>query len=211
MVQLLEEGLGDAELQILHTIACAGIRKAVNDPGLVHRLPYYSNVALLRDIAGMEVDSLPAPLLKLTGVFVTIKKRHHTGKDELRGCKGCIVPSEPLYCCAISSAIKSAVHDTRFDPVTSAELEDLTVGVSALTAPEPIASWEDYEVGRHGIILAKGEHKAVFLPEVPIEHGYNAKQTLSKLAMKAGLEPNAWRRGCKYTVFLTSKLTKDFC
>ena len=41
--------------------------------------------------------------------------------------------------------------------------------------------------------------------------GYNAKQTLSKLAMKAGLEPNAWRRGCKYTVFLTSKLTKDFC
>eukprot|EP00670_Eutreptiella_braarudii_P025947 CAMPEP_0174386512 /NCGR_PEP_ID=MMETSP0811_2-20130205/127330_1 /TAXON_ID=73025 ORGANISM="Eutreptiella gymnastica-like, Strain CCMP1594" /NCGR_SAMPLE_ID=MMETSP0811_2 /ASSEMBLY_ACC=CAM_ASM_000667 /LENGTH=159 /DNA_ID=CAMNT_0015541215 /DNA_START=170 /DNA_END=649 /DNA_ORIENTATION=- len=159
----------------------------------------------------MEVDSLPAPLLKLTGVFVTIKKRHHTGKDELRGCKGCIVPSEPLYCCAISSAIKSAVHDTRFDPVTSAELEDLTVGVSALTAPEPIASWEDYEVGRHGIILAKGEHKAVFLPEVPIEHGYNAKQTLSKLAMKAGLEPNAWRRGCKYTVFLTSKLTKDFC
>jgi AMMECR1 domain-containing protein len=41
----------------------------------------------------------------------------------------------------------------------------------------------------------------VFLPQVAPEQGWNIEQTLTHLAMKAGLPPDAWKENARFTVF----------
>lgn len=49
--------------------------------------------------------------------------------------------------------------------------------------------------------LTKNGRSAVFLPQVATEQGWSLEQTLSHLAAKAGLPPDAWKDGAKFTVF----------
>jgi len=49
---------------------------------------------------------------------------------------------------------------------------------------------EEFVVGKHGIILTKGRHQAVFLPQVAPEQGWDKETTLMYLAQKAGLRPS---------------------
>ena len=56
-------------------------------------------------------------------------------------------------------------------------------------------------IGRHGMPLPQNERSAVFLPQVAPEQGWGIEETLTNLAMKAGLPPDAWREGASFTVF----------
>ena len=49
--------------------------------------------------------------------------------------------------------------------------------------------------------LPQNERSAVFLPQVAPEQGWGIEETLTNLAMKAGLPPDAWREGASFTVF----------
>ena len=49
--------------------------------------------------------------------------------------------------------------------------------------------------------LTKHGRSAVFLPQVAPEQGWGIEETLTHLAMKAGLPPDAWREGASFTVF----------
>ena len=62
-----------------------------------------------------------------------------------------------------------------------------------------------FEVGRHGIILVKDGRRAVFLPDVAVEQGWDREQTLTRLAQKAGLPPDGWRDGAQFFVFTNHK------
>ena len=62
-------------------------------------------------------------------------------------------------------------------------------------------SYADIVIGRHGIVLSKGLHSAVFLPQVASEQGWGLEETLSHLAKKAGLKANDWKSGCEFHVF----------
>ena len=77
----------------------------------------------------------------------------------------------------------------------------MTTEISVLTPSVPIGTPEEFIVGRHGIILEKGRHSAVFLPQVAPEQGWDRETTLEHLAMKAGLGRNEWRRGANFSVF----------
>ena len=100
------------------------------------------------------------------------------------------------------SAIDAALHDTRFEPVTAAELSSLSLEVTALTPPRPVGSWQDIELGKHGIVLQHGTQRALFLPQVPGEQGWTLEQTLEALSHKAGLPGSAWRSAdTKFSVF----------
>jgi AMMECR1 domain-containing protein len=77
--------------------------------------------------------------------------------------------------------------------------------VSVLTEPVAIADWTGFEVGRHGIVLVKGSRRAVFLPDVAVEQGWDREQTLTHLARKAGLPADGWREGAQYFVFTNHK------
>ncbi len=128
--------------------------------------------------------------------FVTLKKDGH-----LRGCIGRIYPTQPLYREVMARAIQSALEDGRFPPVEAAELPGLHIEISALTPPKAVASHREIVLGRHGIILQKGDRTAVYLPQVAGEQGWDLPETLGHLSEKAGLPADAWREGASFMVF----------
>ena len=128
--------------------------------------------------------------------FVTLKK-----SGRLRGCIGDIFPQRPLYRSVIMNAINACVNDRRFPPVTQDECKDITIEISALTAPKPVASYHEIRIGTDGVVLNKEGHSAVFLPQVAPEQGWDLNQTLTQLSRKAGLGGDAWKKGASFLVF----------
>jgi len=65
----------------------------------------------------------------------------------------------------------------------------------------PIPAPEAFQVGKEGIILMKAARRAVFLPEVAAERGWDRAETLSQLSRKAGLPTDAWQSDAQFEVF----------
>ena len=128
--------------------------------------------------------------------FVTLKK-----DSRLRGCIGDIFPQRPLYKSVITNAIHACVNDRRFPPVSQDELKDITIEISALTAPAPIASPDEIRIGIDGVVLNKDGQSAVFLPQVAPEQGWDVEQMLTQLSRKAGLAADGWKEGASFLVF----------
>ena len=128
--------------------------------------------------------------------FVTLTK-----DSTLRGCIGDIFPQRPLYKSIIINAIHACVNDRRFPPVSQDELKDITIELSVLTVPAPIASPDQIRIGIDGVILSKDGHSAVFLPQVAPEQGWNVEQMLTQLSRKAQLPPDGWKEGASFQVF----------
>jgi AmmeMemoRadiSam system protein B/AmmeMemoRadiSam system protein A len=128
--------------------------------------------------------------------FVTLKKN-----AQLRGCIGDIFPQRPLCKSVITHAVNAGVNDRRFLPVTKEEFNDITIEISALTAPRPIASPDDIRIGVDGVVLNKAGRSAVFLPQVASEQGWDVNQMLTRLSLKAGLPADAWKEGANFLVF----------
>ena len=121
-------------------------------------------------------------LKEVTGVFVTLKKKGH-----LRGCIGSIVGTIPLYLGVRDNAIKSAVKDYRFRAVKKEELKEIGIEISVMTPLQRINDYKKIRLGRDGVIIKKGVHQAVFLPQVATETGWSLDQFLGRLCQKAGL------------------------
>ena len=150
------------------------------------------------DALNVNPAALSPALRKNMGAFVTLTlKQNH----RLRGCIGEIQPYRPLWKAVLGRAVDAAFRDPRFLPLTAQEFADVEIEISALTPAVPVASWRDIVIGRHGMTLSKNGRSAVFLPQVAPEQGWDIGETLTNLAMKAGLPPDAWREGASFTVF----------
>ena len=135
----------------------------------------------------------PAPsgaLAPPRGAFVTL---HRRGDGDLRGCVGMMRSDEPLVRTVERMAVAAATEDSRFDPVTLDELDEIRIEISALGPLEPIRP-EDVEVGRHGLLISHGGRRGVLLPQVPVEHGWDRETFLAHTCRKAGLPEDAWRK-----------------
>ncbi len=130
------------------------------------------------------------------GAFVTLKKH-----GRLRGCIGEITPFRALYKAIMAQAVNAAFRDTRFNQLRAEELPEIRIEISALTPSHPVDSYNDIKLGRHGIVIEKHGRRAVFLPQVAPEQGWNLAQTLTHLSRKAGLPADAWKQGARFTVF----------
>ena len=75
----------------------------------------------------LPVDDVPPICKEKRGVFVTLKKNGH-----LRGCIGYPEPVYPLLDALLDSSVSAAVRDPRFPPVTSSEMDSITVEVTVL-------------------------------------------------------------------------------
>lgn len=135
-------------------------------------------------------------LLAKRGAFVTLKKN-----GRLRGCIGFTEPVFPLYESVIRAAIYAACRDSRFLPVSADELEDLEIEISVLTTPQRIHNPQLIEVGRHGLIISKGESKGLLLPQVPVENNWSREEFLAQACLKAGLSRNSWKSGADIFIF----------
>jgi uncharacterized protein (TIGR00296 family) len=50
-------------------------------------------------------------------------------------------------------------------------------------------------VGRDGLVVEQGHRRGLLLPQVATERGWTPEQFLRQTCVKAGLPPDAWRRG----------------
>lgn len=138
---------------------------------------------------GFVPEEPPYPSLKeFRGAFVTLKI-----DGDLRGCIGHIVPACELFNSVIQNTINAASRDPRFGAVKKEEIPRISIEISALTPMKPV-KYEDILVGRDGVLLKYGFRQAVFLPQVPLEQGWDKKTYLEELCLKAGLPAETYRK-----------------
>ena len=167
-------------------------------------------IALARESIEASLFDSPSPLAQTLattekppfserrGCFVTL----HTRRGQLRGCIGTIMARERLAQSVVTLAREAAFADPRFPPVTASEWPTLDVEISVLTELAPIEDYRMIRVGADGVLLTLGMQRAVFLPQVVTEQGWDLEELLTHLSMKAGLAPDAYQDPrCRFEVF----------
>jgi len=157
-------------------------------------------VELARDAVRAAVTGGRAPVRAgqdfpdASGAFVTLKRGGH-----LRGCIGTLECRGPLGEEIVRVARSAALEDPRFPPLTAAELDGLEVEVSVLGPLEAIDPLDPaaIAIGRHGLVVEQGRQRGLLLPQVAVEWGWDREAFLSQTCVKAGLPPDAWRRGAR--------------
>ncbi len=128
--------------------------------------------------------------------FVTL-----TSDDgRLRGCIGYTEAVAPLYRTIQECAVAAATEDPRFPPVTEPEVAALRFEISVLTPLFPISPG-DVRIGTHGIMVSRGAHRGLLLPQVAVEYGWSPETFISNTCLKAGLPADAWKHGAAIHAF----------
>lgn len=173
-----EFSLTPEEKKELLYIAREAIRLLIRENKLLNYEPQYSNLSFSK------------------GAFVTLKK-----KGQLRGCIGFAEPVLPLYQTVIQAALYAAYRDQRFPPVRAEELKDLEIEISVLSPLKKISNPHLIEVGKHGLVISKGDKRGLLLPQVPVENKWSREAFLEQACLKSGLPPDAWRQGAEIYIF----------
>jgi AmmeMemoRadiSam system protein A len=152
--------------------------------------------------------TLDDPILdESPGLFVTLRKH-----GELRGCIGTMRTSEPLRSTLRRITLEAALEDPRFEPVVDDELQLCVIEHSILTVPTEVEDLTRVRLGTDGIILSVGGKRALFLPEVATEQGWDLAETLTHLSRKAGLPSDGWRRDdARFELFETEHYSEEEC
>ena len=69
----------------------------------------------------------------------------------------------------------------------------MKIEISVLSPFERITDAGRIEVGVHGILVRRGFHSGLLLPQVATEHGWERDTFLSHTCQKAGLPSDAWK------------------
>ncbi|MEK9136798.1 MAG: AmmeMemoRadiSam system protein A [Bacteroidota bacterium] len=146
-----------------------------------------SIAAALQQKSAREIH-VSQELLQPQGAFVTIRIDR-----ELRGCIGYMESFLPVAEVVAEVAVKAALEDPRFPPLTLPELDQATLEISILSPLRQIRSKHEVEPGVHGLMLELGFAKGVLLPQVATEYGWNAEEFLEAVSKKAGLPRLAWK------------------
>lgn len=134
----------------------------------------------------------PEALREPRATFVTLEM-----DGDLRGCIGALEAHRPLVQDVAHNAFAAAFQDPRFAPLTAPELPRLTLKISVLSVPEPVAFRSDADLlaqlrpGVDGLILKDKGHRGTFLPAV-WEQLPNPSDFLAHLKRKAGLPMDYW-------------------
>ena len=142
----------------------------------------------------METDDVA--FKQKRGAFVTLKVR-----DQLRGCIGYPIPHKSLFETIVDAAISAATKDIRFRPIKKEEFHDTKIEISVLSQPKRIDDISQIEIGKHGIIISRGIHRGLLLPQVAVEWGWDKKTFLSHGCLKAGIEEDAWKKDAEIEIF----------
>jgi AmmeMemoRadiSam system protein A len=124
-----------------------------------------------------------------SGVFVTLKI-----DENLRGCIGYIESIFPLFQATQEAAVKAAMEDPRFMPLSLDELESVTIEISVLSPLSELNNVDKIEIGKHGLVIDAGYRRGLLLPQVATEYNWDQKEFLKHLSLKAGLPPDAWKQ-----------------
>jgi hypothetical protein len=175
--------LTQAERSALLAVARAAIGEKLLDDGRLGRT--------------LERLEITGPLAAQRGLFVTLTvpadPSARDSESRLRGCIGTMKGSGPLYLAVAETARSAAFDDPRFPPLGLDELDEVRLEISVLSPTHPVDDWRRIELGVDGVQLDREPHRAVFLPQVALEQGWELQQLLRQLSLKAGLPPDGWR------------------
>ena len=155
-----------------------------------------------RAVAARLEDRAPAPLASPgalgapAAAFVTLRLG-----GRLRGCIGSVDGGEPLAEVVAQCAADAATRDPRFPPLPRSALPDVRLEISVLTPFRRVSDPAETVVGRHGVMVEQGRRRALLLPQVPVEWGWDRGTFLSQTCVKAGLPADAWRTGAAVHTF----------
>lgn len=170
------------------------------------RLLRHARRAIAARLEERPVEPLPSPgaLAEPAAAFVTIRL-----DDRLRGCIGSVEDDEPLADVVARCAADAATRDPRFSPLPPAELSDVRLEISVLTPFRRVNDPAETEVGRHGVMIEQGRHRALLLPQVAGEWGWDRETLLSQTCVKAGLPADAWRTDAAVHTFEAQVFGED--
>ncbi len=164
-----------------------------------HSLLYIARESIKHRFFSGDVLFLPqrnasSVLWKTCGAFVTLRE-----DGRLRGCIGHLVGDEPLCELIIEMAQAAAFEDPRFLPLRAEELNRVTIEISVLSPLRRIHSIDEFQLGRHGILIRKGRRSGTFLPQVAEEVDWTKEEFLGHCARdKAGLGWDGWKNAELY-------------
>ena len=140
--------------------------------------------------AGGDLPDLPeeAGLERQAGAFVSL---HADGR--LRGCIGTFATDRPIREVVREMAVAASAEDPRFRPVAPPEVPDLEVEISVLSPRRRVRDVGEIRVGTHGLVISRGYHKGVLLPQVATQYGWDRQTFLEQTCHKAGLPADAWK------------------
>lgn len=156
----------------------------------LHRIALSTIQARLQGKPLPDIVADAGILTEKRGAFVSLHR-----KGCLRGCIGYIRAEKPLYKTIQEMSLSAAFQDPRFEPLGKDELEDLQIEISVLTPMEPVTDIRGIEVGRHGLMIVKGYHSGLLLPQVAVQYGWDRETFLEHTCLKAGLPQDAWKDG----------------
>ncbi|MDA0285548.1 MAG: AmmeMemoRadiSam system radical SAM enzyme, partial [Planctomycetota bacterium] len=140
-----------------------------------------------------DLNALGVGNAVVSGIFVSLKRQ-----GRLRSCMGSFGATMPLLRTLVDAARRTATADPRFPPVSSIEVPHLELEVWLLFAPEPVnvvgeARIAEVTIGMHGLQIVRGNQRGLLLPGVATDNGWDSKEFLDNVCIKAGLPPTAWK------------------
>lgn len=175
---------------------CAAARAEVSldDRQTLLRIAHEAILSAFTDRALPQTPTSPF-LSEARGVFTTLYLQ-----GSLRGCVGYALPVAPLYLAVAETARSAAFEDSRFQPVGRYEAPDLEVSLSVLSPLFSIRP-DEVKIGHHGLVISLGAHRGLLLPQVPVEYGWDRETFVEQTCHKAGLPPDALRKGAILEAF----------
>jgi AmmeMemoRadiSam system protein B/AmmeMemoRadiSam system protein A len=132
--------------------------------------------------------SRSAALTQERGAFVTLREN-----GALRGCVGYTSASKPLYLTVRDTATLAALRDSRFPPVSAAELPRLEYEISVLSPLRRVTDVEQIRIGEHGLLMKNGANEGLLLPQVPVEEKWDRQTFLEQSCAKARMRSDCWK------------------
>lgn len=157
-----------------------------------------ARAAIVAQVTGVSPHQPVAggALARSAGVFVSLHQR-----GNLRGCIGHLETDTPLRDAVAECARLACSADPRFAAVDRSDLLALDIEISILGALEPIASPDEIEIGRHGLLIEHGRHRGLLLPQVATAWRWNQRVFAEQACHKAGLSHDAWQHGASLCRF----------
>lgn len=125
--------------------------------------------------------NLPEGLFDRAGAFVSL----HKGEN-LRGCIGTFLPIQNSIASEIiHNAVSAATRDPRFLPVSLDEMPDIDISVDILGEPEAVASPDELDPKKYGVIVMSHAQTGLLLPD--LEGVDTVQQQIDIAKAKAGI------------------------
>lgn len=152
-----------------------------------------------------DPDAFHPDLREHVATFVTLER-----DGRLLGCVGALQAVRPLAVDVAHNALSAAFADPRVPAVTRDDFVAMSIKVSLLSPPEPLAAGSCADVasavrpGLDGLILEAPGRRSTLLPSV-WPKVRDVDEFLSVLWRKAGVAPGRWAPGTQVSRYATTE------